>query len=157
MRFHIFFSSLCLLLWSCGGGSSGQINVSTTSTLSEAEADQVAQFVFVVATPNSSGSVLYPSGCLSTCASNESGCPNSGICLSNEVCGFAADEPLFDPNISFSDFAQDETLSVRLCGLTQNGQIITSGSGQVSNSDGASVSITLSSSNECGGLPSVCP
>lgn len=159
MRFHIFFSSLCACLMACGGSSSGNIDITTTSALDAAQTAQISQFVFVVSDPNatSAGSVLYPSECLSTCTAGQEACPDSGICLSNTVCGFDAGASTFDPNISFDDFPQDSTIAVRICGLDENGQVIGSGINQLANTDGASTSITVSSSAECGGLPTACP
>ncbi|MCB1198311.1 MAG: hypothetical protein KDK51_08045 [Deltaproteobacteria bacterium] len=149
---HFLSMISVMVLLSCGGDTSGSIDITLDiSALSASEQANIGHFIFIVSSVGDGGatSVLYPSACLSSNAGN--------ACIEPTICGFAADQASFDPNVAFDDFAKDSTISVTLCALDSTSGYIGAGTVDVVNADGESATITVNTTNVCTGLPAVCP
>ncbi|MEZ4703828.1 MAG: hypothetical protein R3A11_01285 [Bdellovibrionota bacterium] len=150
------FAFLGLFLLSCGQ-KPGQVDV-TLSLDGTVNQSAIIEFVFIVSNTGQSNRVLYPSECLG-CTTSQSPCPSAQTCLVSTECGFTTNKKEFLPEIAFSDFAKDSSLSVTACALDSGKGVQGSGSGQVTNSSGQTLSITMNNSDtSCTTqLPTTCP
>ncbi len=149
-----------ILILSCGKEKPGNIDVTLDfdASVTQMFKDAMTQFVFVIGEVGSTQKLLYPSACLG-CATKTSPCPEADQCLKSTTCGFPTTASTFDPQINFSDIAQNKTMEITACAL-DNASPIASGQGQVKNQTGTKLKITLSTTvDDCiNNLPpSLCP
>lgn len=147
--------NLCLLLlvlWlgSCGGASSGKIDITlNVGALNQTELDSIEHFIFIISDVNEpSSGTMYPSECLEESEGN--------ICFSTSICGFSKSVSVFDPKIGFNDFEKGSNLQVRACALDASNGVVGVGVGSVENTDGESATISIDNATPCTGLPQLC-
>lgn len=140
-----------MMIAGCGSGGSGSIDITLNiDALSSGEQSAIENFVFIVSdqSEGSDTSVFYPSNCLSS---------SSGSTCLEQGCGFETDLDVFDPGLSFDDFPEGSTVRVLACGLNAASSNVAAGTSTVTNEDGQSTTINMSSTNSCTGIPAICP
>ena len=160
-RMYILLLGTILMFQSCSKAEPGKIDITLdlNSTVTQSIQDSIDQFVLIIGKAGSSKKLLYPSACLG-CASDTSPCPVEDQCLESTNCGFLASAATFDPQINFADVAEGESMDVIACALDNSSAPVAAGQGQVDNSTGEAVTITMTA-NEIvcvNNLPSnICP